>query len=361
MRDIDIRGAATKRPEAKGSFVKLDGLQAGRAVAALLVVAFHANIFILPDRFYDGARAGRIFDFGYAGVEFFFVLSGFIMVFVHRRDFSVPARAFVFLKKRVFRIYPVYWVIYLSLTALYFIDHSRGPENARDPLAILASLLLWPMPDPPILQVAWTLQYEMLFYFVFTLLVLNLRVGAVVFAAWMAGCLVTDLWLDPSYPWGFLFSAYNLLFAFGIASAFAYTHLSIGQARGLLVLGSIAFLAVGASETFGLVSWNMPVRTWCYGLGASMAVAGLAAGAVSPPRWLSFLGDASYAIYLVHLPAMTVGAVVAQALGAPWGLGPLAMMGVLLVYSCVVGSIVHLWVERPLARMLSGATRARGR
>lgn len=53
----------------------LQGLQCGRAVAALLVVIFHANSFLLPNRLYDGLHAGRLFNFGYAGVEFFFVLS----------------------------------------------------------------------------------------------------------------------------------------------------------------------------------------------------------------------------------------------------------------------------------------------
>ena len=61
---------------------KLDGLQAGRAIAALMVVAFHANVFILPSKIFDGVGAGSVFNMGYAGVEFFFVLSGFIMFFV---------------------------------------------------------------------------------------------------------------------------------------------------------------------------------------------------------------------------------------------------------------------------------------
>ncbi len=54
---------------------KLDGLQCGRAVATLMIVAFHANVFILPDRLLDGVKASRVFNMGYAGVELFFVLA----------------------------------------------------------------------------------------------------------------------------------------------------------------------------------------------------------------------------------------------------------------------------------------------
>lgn len=329
--------------------MKLDGLQAGRAIAALMVVAFHANTFILPDRFYDGKGAGKFFNFGYAGVEFFFVLSGFIMVLVHQRDFSQPARVQIFLRKRILRIYPIYWVVYLTLTALYFIDTSRGPDHARDPEAILASLFLWPMSEPPVMMVAWTLQHEMLFYLVFALLVLNLRLGVAFFVTWMAGCLVATQYLQQSYPWGVLLSQYNLLFLFGIGAAFGYRHLTEPLALTGFTVGTILFAAIGISESFGFIDWYTPLRTWCYGLAAAVVVAGLAAGAVSPPKWLSFLGDASYAIYLVHLPAMTIGAVFATMLGAPWGLPPLAMMLILLAYAALVGSIVHLVIERPLA------------
>ena len=85
----------------------LAGLQCGRAVAAVMVAIFHANVFLLPSKFYAGEGAGAAFNFGYAGVEFFFVLSGFIMVLVHRRDFGQPSKAVVFLRKRIVRIYPI--------------------------------------------------------------------------------------------------------------------------------------------------------------------------------------------------------------------------------------------------------------
>lgn len=159
----------------------LNGLQGGRAVAAIMVAIFHANVFLLPTGFYGGQTAGAVFNFGYAGVEFFFVLSGFIMLLVHRRDFGHAEQAGAFLKKRVLRIYPIYWLVLLFLLAIYFASPGRGPDHAREPMAIVTSFLLWPTVQGPIMQVAWTLQHEMLFYLVFAVMILHLRIGIAVF------------------------------------------------------------------------------------------------------------------------------------------------------------------------------------
>ena len=68
---------------------------------------------------------------------------------------------------------------------------------------------------------------------------------------------------------------------------------------------------------------------------------------------LSFLGDASYSIYLVHIPAISFAGIVLVKLGAPWGLPPLGMMAVMTIYAVAAGAIVHLFVEKPLFSMLS--------
>lgn len=336
-------------------WARLDGLQAGRAIAALMVVAFHANVFILPDRLYDGATSSRVFNMGYAGVEFFFVLSGFIIYFAHAKDFSQPRRATEFLRRRIIRIYPIYWVIFGTLLVLYFLMPGRGPEQARDAQAILTSLFLFPSSDLPIMRVAWTLQHEMLFYLMFLLSLLNLRLGAAAIGLWALGSIVVSLMGDGAYPWDFLFSAYNVLFLFGIWAAITFRRLSVGTARVLTAIGLLLFLLTGLSEAFDLIEWNKAVRTWSYGVGAAMATAALAAGAISSPRWLTFLGDASYSIYLAHLPAMSFFVIVLAKLGAPWGLSPHLSLILMIAWGAAVGSCMYVLVERPLLKRLYNA------
>lgn len=331
---------------------KLDGLQAGRAVAALLVVAFHANVFILPDKLYDGVTAGPAFNMGYAGVEFFFVLSGFIMYHIHAKDFGLPQRAWRFMRRRILRIYPIYWVILAGLLVLYAITNS-GPPHAFDPVAIVTSFLLIPTTDFPIMRVAWTLIHEMLFYIVFVSMIFSRFGGTAVFSAWMGACIAAPLTGLVAYPFDTLLSAYNVLFFMGIIAAWAYARLTPVTAIAAFTVGVAVFFGVGLSESVGGVVWDHSLRTWTYGIGAALVTAALAAGVIASPRWLTFLGDASYSIYLVHLPAMNIMMVILPKLGAPWGLPPLAGMAMMLVLATLAGCIIYLLIERPLMRMFA--------
>ncbi|GAA6210043.1 acyltransferase [Cognatishimia sp. WU-CL00825] len=327
----------------------LNGLQCGRAVAALMVAVFHANVFLLPKNFYNGEGAGVGFNFGYAGVEFFFVLSGFIMALVHRRDFGQPAQATRFLRKRILRIYPIYWVVLTALLAIYFAAPGRGPEHAREGFAILTSYLLFPTIDGPIMQIAWTLQHEMLFYAVFTLLIVHIRWGMVAFGGWMLACVISlPFWPEMAYPFEFVLKAHNLLFLFGILAALVYKHLSQNMARLSFWAGTLLFLGIGLTETMGGMALSENIRPLGYGLGAALAVIGLAQGNLPAPNWLTFLGNASYAIYLVHLPVMNIAAVPLRKLEVHTMIPPLAMLALITVIVTIAGSLAHIYLEKPL-------------
>ncbi|MEL6573349.1 MAG: acyltransferase [Pseudomonadota bacterium] len=328
---------------------KLDGLQAGRAVAALLVVAFHINVFILPDRLYDGDRAGAVFNMGYAGVEFFFVLSGFIMYHIHAKDFGVSTRAWTFFKRRIQRIYPIYWFILIGLLGLYAVTGS-GPDNKFEPLAILTSLLLIPTPDFPIMRVAWTLEHEMLFYILFLSLIVNKRIGFIVFAVWMIGSVLIPLMGIKFFPLNFLFADYNLLFLFGMIVAWGYRFLSVPARMPIFMIGLSIYLGTGFSEALFQVDWTHCWRTWAYGIGAAMITAALAREVLTVPKWLVFLGDASYSIYLAHLPAMGVFVVVLAEFGGPWSLSPQVSGLLMMILAVLSGCLIYLCVERPLMR-----------
>ena len=329
---------------------KLDGLQCGRAVAALMVAVFHANVFLLPAKFYDGQGAGAIFGFGYAGVEFFFVLSGFIMIFVHGRDLGHPDKVGTFLSKRILRIYPIYWIILTVLLLLYVLSPGSGPQHAQDPIAILASYLLFPQPDNgPIMRVAWTLQHEMLFYLIFATLLINLRLGIALSAVWVCGCLaVLVSGVDTAYPVGFILKSHNLLFLFGVAVGAVVRSVPQSMARICFWGGALAFASLGAFESLNdapLPEAWMPIP---YGVASAFIIIGLANGGLPAPRWLTLLGDASYAIYLVHMPTMTIAAVFIARSGLHHILHPLAMLGLILLLVSVVGVFVHRAVEKPL-------------
>src|SRR4051794_15071476 len=111
----------------------LQSLQACRAMAAILVVLYHTShgIFRL-DKYFGHKPFGHVFDFGFAGVDFFFVLSGFIMMHVHGRDIGQPRAFASYLWKRFSRIYPAYWIVFAAILPVYFLVPSFGLGHERD-------------------------------------------------------------------------------------------------------------------------------------------------------------------------------------------------------------------------------------
>lgn len=334
-----------------------DTLQVGRAAAAIAVVFFHAHVFFIPERLYPGETISRVFNIGYSGVEFFFVLSGFIMILVHRADIGVPARARRFLRKRLVRIVPFYWVVTLALALLLL---TQWPTSA-DRLSIervVYSLFLIPIPDGSALLVgaAWTLSHEFLFYIVFCMLIISPRFGVSAFVLWCAAVIAMIPSQPLNYPWNFLFSTYNLLFAMGMIAALTFKKLPRRGAIFASMFGPIMFLAVGICDAFMIVDISHSVRTISFGVFAAIAVAGLAACERSVPlrvpRSLTFLGDASFSIYLVHGTVLPVAAKGMLFLNMSSVLSPLISLFILVGLGVLAGSLAHIYIERPLLRAL---------
>lgn len=326
---------------------RLDGLQAGRGVAAAMVAIYHANDFVLPMRLYDGTIAWRGFGMGYAGVEFFFVLSGFIMVYAHARDFERPDRLPRYASRRFLRIYPIYWLVLAGLIALYLAAGSMAPPAVRDPEALLSSFLLLPSAEKGVLPVAWTLKHEVMFYVLFSLVFFSRRGAFAVLAVWAAACAAYGLRGADAFPGNFFLSPYNILFLVGVIVASTRVAVPRGVARVALAAGICGFLAVGMSEQF-VGPWLLLWRTLLYGLAAALVVGALARQPFPVPRWLVGLGDASYVVYLVHLPVMNCIAIVLAALGVQRFVGPGPMLVLLVAAALVGGVVIRRLVEAPL-------------
>lgn len=324
---------------------QLQSLQVIRAFAALIVVLFHLNVHTLPANL-DAPRLWDGFNMGYAGVEIFFVLSGFIMLFVHRKDFGKPNRLGAYLYARFTRIYPVLWIVLIGVVLLRFVSN----QNPPDLQSMLVSASLLPYYEHHILSVQWTLSFEMLFYLVFSICLLDARLGIAVGALWFGACILLAALGVTGLLSHFIFSPYNILFLIGIICALIWPK-TVSIAWPLLIGGTIVFLAVGLSEVLGFVTYNKPFRTVLFGLGA----AGMICGAVgletqdriSVPRFVVFLGDASYAIYLAHLTVLSVVALTLKAVGLA-ALPSIVLAIIVFLAAVLVGSLLHLLIEKPI-------------
>ena len=149
--------------------VRLVNIQALRGLAALMVVITHLPT--METKHAGDALLSQSVMLGISGVDLFFVISGFIMVYVTWQSQNSLRNAGEFLFARATRIYPIYWIVALALLAVGLVKpglFSFDPEQT----SIVKSLALWPQDGFPMLKVAWTLIHEMYFYLVFALIIL---------------------------------------------------------------------------------------------------------------------------------------------------------------------------------------------
>lgn len=344
---------ATIPVSASTSRHQLQGIEAARGIAAALVVVYHAA------RHLDGNGLGLpwmggIERFGHAGVDFFFVLSGFIILFAHWDDLGRPSALPRYAERRATRIYPLYWpvlAVYLAMASL------GAREIDASATSLLANVLLLPTAQEPILGVAWTLQHEMLFYAAFAVLLVSRSLGPVLLTGWLGVVLaVAAGWIEPlAGGWGRVaLSAYNLQFALGMLAAWVARRAHVRPTGAIAWLGGLAFFAVGVAESEGLVDGYEDPARMAYGAAAWLLVIGLVererVSGLRVPRLLALLGKASYSIYLVHLLFMGVAYKLLDGVGATQL--PAHFQLLLLVSIGIAGGVlVSRWIETPLTAL----------
>ncbi len=329
----------------------LFSIQYLRAGAALAVVAYHALQWC-------DLGSGGGFDVGRAGVDVFFVISGVIMWRVTAGGPVSPAR---FLWRRITRIAPLYWLATLLVAVIAPIWAAFLPEVRPGLRHLLLSLAFIPHLDPrglpfPTLPPGWTLDYEMIFYLIFALaLAFPERVRARVAIALLAG-LVAIGFLFPQSAYFMGANPMLLQFAAGIGLGVLLEKGRVPSRAwgfGLILAAVLIWTLVQAgglfTELWRPLLWGVPAVLTVTGALAIEAGRSGAAPRGFVHRGLIRLGDASYAIYLVHLPAT---AVLAHTLGydRPWLFLPLA-----LAISILAGLATRAWIEIPLLATLRGA------
>jgi exopolysaccharide production protein ExoZ len=292
---------------------QLRSLQAGRGIAAVAVLLFHAgyatglSVAALP------AWLAEIFKRGVLGVDFFFVLSGFIILNAHFDDPPTAAALKSYGLKRIIRIYVPYLPISIVLIASYILlpDLSR---NVRE-WSWLSSLLLIPSIHPPALAAAWTLVHEMLFYWIFVLYFVSRKIFIGAIFVWSAALLFYPIVFVQDGQSGeplttALLNPINLEFCFGLACALGYRLINPQRAAALVITGLCVLLIFFATFDDSSIN-NFGDRSHIiFGLGVALVVLGVTLREKGPrlsvPRILVQLGDASYAIYLIHVPVISV-------------------------------------------------------
>jgi len=376
----------------------LYNIQFLRFVAAMLVVLYHsaAQLPVNDSVFQAVFSAGE--SLGFAGVDIFFVISGFIMAHT-TSSHSGPAMSVDFARRRLARIFSGYWPFFVLAVVIF--GYYRAEHFAESNL--LKSFFLWPQSlNHTLLEITWTLSNELYFYLLFSILMLfsnpRNRNGLVLVA--FVFVLFLNLYrhfIAHSYSpeniyylglWSQFLTAPFLLEFFGGALVAGWLQKRpVGPALSWFLAGTILFLAGGwinESVYSGMIEQGFHIvpRVFVYGLPACMLLMGLVRlernadeansidrsvpvtnepgsgprppiGLRAPIRFSALAGGASYAIYLSHILILTVVWNIGfNQLIASWSGNMIIAAYLALMLSILGYSMLHyVFLEKPLHQL----------
>ena len=335
-----------------------NSVQAMRAFSVIAVVLFHVAMRQREDFPHSGLGLTYPLSLmGHAGVDLFFIISGFIITSVNWNEFGNLSEIRSYLLKRFIRVYPLYW-----LTALFMLPVAISQH--LDLKSGLGALLLLPHYASRINQVAWSLGYEILFYGIFALfLIFPRRALPICVSTWLllilANSTVPQFSTHLALVQNFV-RPLNLEFVFGIAIALLINgKLIFSRPRLLISLGIIGILLAAGLKHYApnpYPEYYGHVRAMIFGLPCALILYGAITleclRKSTYPKLLLLIGDASYSIYLVHFAVIQLMMLnpFAKSIEQPWVL--LAWELFVITAALATGVAVHLRLEKPILRGL---------
>lgn len=270
---------------------RLDSLQIIRGIACLMILFCHSE--------YSGL--------GQTGVEFFFVISGFVIMLSTEKNFTIRS----FALKRIKRIIPIYWAVILFMSVLIIVRPQLFRTAVFNTEYLIKSLLLIPYPGGPILSIAWTLYLEVLFYFLFGIAAwISRKYRGIITIGLIIALIGIVYGKNIPYPVGFWGSPDMLEFVWGILIYYVWKTLrnpKVSEKTDKKTLAAnLLFWVILCSGIILMeilfINRSIP-RSICAGPVAAVVVtiSLLLDKYVKAPGFLKHLGDKSYEIYLLHL------------------------------------------------------------
>jgi exopolysaccharide production protein ExoZ len=338
---------------------KVLSVQYLRACAALMVVFHHAREQFpqFPAPFHTVA--------GQAGVDLFFVISGFVMVLVTSTREQSPAD---FIRSRITRIVPIYWFYTFACWGLLLLAPTLFQANDASLRHLVLSLFFIPHTTAatagsysPLVKLGWTLNYEVFFYLLFTLAMLlsfRRRIAITTTALAVLLCAPAVAWLLHTHISGVAsFYTNQMVAEFGLGMLIAAAWFS-GKLDRLPVSAAVVLIVVGLTVMLSLAPRVDSVRLLVFGLPAAAIVMGALilerSGAIGVYPRLLLIGDASYSLYLVQIFPIAILRAVWHRFELPsqgW-LGAISFVTLSLLGAVLAALISYFAIEKPSLRVL---------
>jgi exopolysaccharide production protein ExoZ len=289
----------------------LDILQVFRGIAALMVVLHHSVGSLRYYHKIDDPLLNYMASIGKFGVDFFFVLSGFIITYSAFFKYNEPKSFSNYIKNRLIRIYVPYLPIGIFMLVVYTL--LPGFSNGNRDISLFTSLTLIPQGNPA-LSVAWTLSFELCFYFLFSISFYSKKVWNCFVFLWFLAIIVFTYTAYSSVSFlkipffRILFSTYNLEFILGFILAMLVVRkiqLNKTLLFSLLIFALTSFFfctfnhqklfAFDANLLFALVAFLSIFSATSFGNFH-----------INKKSVIMMVGNATYSIYLIHNPLQMI-------------------------------------------------------
>ena len=281
--------------------MEIKTIQALRAIAAIAVISYHILYIMVHRLGYTELNEG----FGMIGVDLFFVISGFIMVYTSHKLFKIPKSPVIFLAKRILRIVPIYW-LYTSLLVILLILSPNLFSNIRFNITnILSSYFfllseITPGVNGTLLMTGWTLCYEMYFYLLFAFALYFHRKYLLLILSFffLLGTVSEKFYTPPDW---LSVATKPILFEFLLGASIAIIYLKKNITL-LKLIFIITFIVTSLIALYNL-NYTESTRPLIWGLPCGLiliAAIYLEKLGLNTPKILKSLGDSSYTLYLFH-------------------------------------------------------------
>jgi exopolysaccharide production protein ExoZ len=285
---------------------KYNLIQILRGFAAIFVLLYHAT------RHYQEKNLvflNNIFQNGYFGVDIFFVLSGFV-IYYSSQKYLENNNYLEFLKKRIVRIYPSFWLfLLLPLTLVFLIAPNFIADKTAFETANYFKIFFLLFDHIQLSQISWTLSFEMYFYFLFFLMIFNKNFKYLIFIIIILAVLnLTNINLfENLYLQKYLISPLILEFFLGVAIVYILNKVDKNHVIGfafLLILSIFFFIYIDYLSNNHIIVINKHNRVLNFGIASFLLILSLILiekfNDIKTFKILIILGDSSYVLYLIH-------------------------------------------------------------
>jgi exopolysaccharide production protein ExoZ len=309
-----------------------------RALAVMMVVVYHV---LLKAQLLG--LTSTSFSLGAAGVDLFFIISGFIMVYITFGKYYSPID---FLKKRVTRIVPLYWMLTLVAAVVFILQPSLVNAHNGE-TTIVGSFTLFPISGKVmLLAVAWTLQYEFLFYFIFSAFLPFLNKRYILVSITIISATLLGIKDHDNYIVRFFSNPIILEFIYGMAAFFILRNTK---------LNSLACIMTGALTFYAFHYFNIGLEHRYIGYGVPMLFIFLGVASIKnddgiiklkPLKVLAYIGNASYSIYLTHIFSISITVLLLRKINLLSA--SLLFIALSIILSLLAGLMCYEFVEKRL-------------